>query len=186
MDISDYFGYKVQLEQLDNKLMIDIILKRHRISGYNIYFEPENPELIKRKYKKLTEKEIQNILIEEFFSELNKFAKSNISLALLYWMRSTKKVTSSLITLSSLHELTTFPGVINQEKIFVLYLLLLHDGLSEEEVALIYDKHPNEIRLILLTLFDDGIIVKRENLFIINPLLYRQIIFLLQSKNIIH
>ena len=101
-------------------------------------------------------------------------------------MRSTKKVTSSLITLSSLHELTTFPGVINQEKIFVLYLLLLHDGLSEEEVALIYDKHPNEIRLILLTLFDDGIIIKRENLFIINPLLYRQIIFLLQSKNIIH
>jgi len=187
MDVSDYFGYQVKLGQLDNQQMIDIILRRHRISGYNLHFEREDSELVKRKYKKLSEKEMQNILIEDYFSDLNKFAKSNISLALLYWMRSTKEVSSDSITLSSVNEVTTsFLDVINQEKIFVLYLLLLHDGLSEDDVALIYNKSPNEMRLVLLTLYDDGIIIKREDLFIINPLLYRQIIFLLQSKNIIH
>jgi hypothetical protein len=187
MNVSDYFGYQVKLGQLNNQQMIDIILRRHRISGYNIRFAPENPELVKKKYKKLSEKEMQDILIEDFFSDLNRFAKSNISPALLYWMRSTKEVTSDSITLSSVNRLaTSFFDVINQEKIFILYLLLLHDGLSEDDVALIYDKPPNEMRLVLLALYDDGIVIKREDLFIINPLLYRQIIFLLESKNILH
>ena len=187
MNVADYFGYQVKVGQLSDKQMIDIILKRHRISGYNIYFKPWNPELIKKKYKKLSEEEIQDVLVKEYFSDLNKFAKSNISLALLFWMRSTQEVSTNLITLSSVSELnTSFLEVINQEKIFILHLLLIHDGLSEEDIASIYNKPSKDVRLVLLALYDDGIIIRKDNLFMINPLLYRQIIFLLQSKNIIH
>lgn len=185
MQVADYFSYLVRLEKLNDKQMIDIILKRHRISGYNIYFEPGT--IIKKKYKKLSDAEMQEHLKKEYFSELNEFAKSNISLALLYWMRSTKEVTENTIKLSSVVEIDfSFLKAMKSEKLFILHLLLLHDGLSEEDILEIYNKSLEEIRLNLLVLLDDGIIIKRGDLYLINPLLYRQIVYLLQSKNIIH
>ena len=185
MNVTDYFGYHVKLEKLSDKQMIDIILKRHRISGYNIYFEPD--AVVKKKYKKLSDVEIQEHLKKEYFSELNEFAKSNISLALLYWMRSTEGVTANTIKLSSVAEIDfSFFKAMNPEKFFILYLLLLHDGLTEEDVVEIYNRPLKEVRLNLLVLLDDGIIIRRGSLYIINPLLYRQIVYLLQSKNIIH
>jgi hypothetical protein len=187
MNVSDYFGYQIKLEKLNDEQMINIIIKRHRISGYNIYFEPADSTVIKKKSKKLSDAEIQEYLKKEYFFELNDFAKSNISLALLYWMRSTKEVTTDSIKLGSVvdHDFS-FLNAMGPEKLFILYLLLLHDGLSEGDVMKIYNKSLDEIRLNLLTLLDDGIIIKKKDLYLINPLLYRQIVYLLQLKNIIH
>lgn len=186
MNVPDYFGYNIRLEQLTGDQMIDIILKRHRISGYNIYFE-EPGETLSRKHKKLSGEEMQVQLKKEYFTELNRFAKSNISLALLYWMRSTKEVTKDTIKIGSVIELDfSFLEVMNPDKFFILYILLLHDGLTEENIVEVYNKLRKEIRLSLLILLDDGVIIKRGDLFIINPLLYRQIVYVLQSKNIIH
>jgi len=187
MNVSDYFSYLVKLEKLNDEQMINVILKRHWISGYNIYFEPPHEAAVKKKYKKLSEMEIQEHLKKEYFSELNEFAKSNISLALLYWMRSAKEVTPDTIKLGSVVELDfSFLKTMSSEKLFILYILLLHDGLTVEDVVEIYNKPLKEIRLNLLVLLDDGIIIKKGDLYIINPLLYRQIVYLLQSKNIIH
>lgn len=187
INVTDYFGYHVKLEKLSDKQMIDIIIKRHRISGYNIYFEPAENAVVKKKYKKLSNVEMQEHLKKEYFSKLNEFAKSNISLALLYWMRSTKEVTANTIKLSSVAEIDfSFLKAMNTEKLFILYLLLLHDGLTEEDVVEIYNRPLKGVRLNLLVLLDDGIIIRRGSLYFINPLLYRQIVYLLQSKNIIH
>jgi hypothetical protein len=187
MNVSDYFGYQVKLEKLKNEQMIDIILRRHRISGYNIYFQAPDETAVRKKYKNLSDAEVQEILKREYFSELNEFAKSNISLALLYWMRSTKEVTANTIKLGSVVELDfSFLKAMDSEKIFLLYLLLLHDGLKEDNIVEIYSKPLNEMRLSLLVLLDDGIVIRKGDLYLINPLLYRQIVYLLKSKNIIH
>ena len=185
MNVPDYFGYLVKIEQLSDEQIIEIILKRHRISGYNIYFETENEP--SKKNKNLSDSELQEYLKKEYFSELNKFAKSNISLALLFWMRSTKEVTANAIKISSVVQIDfSFFSTIDSDKVFILYILLLHDGLTVEDAAEILNKPLKEIKLKLLVLLDDGIIIRKGELYQINPLLYRQIVSLLQSKNIIH
>jgi hypothetical protein len=75
---------------------------------------------------------------------------------------------------------------LSNDKVFALSVLLLHDGLREEDYANIFDVSLDKSRLLFLLMRDDGIIVKQNDLYIINPLLYRQIVGLLKSKNIIH
>jgi hypothetical protein len=183
----DYFGYIIKLKNLENQQIIDIILNRHRISGYNIHFEHNREYLKIKKFRGMSLKERQDYLKAEFFSYLNKFAKSNISLALLYWMRATREVTVDTIKIGSVISLDfSFLKALSTDKVFTLYVLLLHDGLTGEDHASVFNLSDEESRLRLLALIDDGIIIQRDEVFIINPLLYRQVVNLLEIKNIIH
>lgn len=135
----------------------------------------------------MNDQEKQDYLQKEFFYALNKFAKSNISLALLFWLRSTKNVTKDTITIASLKELDfSFLLSLSINKIFTIYNLLLHDGLTVEQHSEIFNDTSSNNEMLLQVLFDDGLIIKKENRYLVNPLLYRQTVDLLQSKNIIH
>jgi len=65
-------------------------------------------------------------------------------------------------------------------------LLLIHDGLTEEDVSSINGISVERNRRLLIALEDDGIIVRNSKLFLINPLLYRPIVEVLRAKNIIN
>ncbi len=185
--ISDHFGYVIKIRDLDFKDIIEIILKRHRVSGYNIYFEPNKKDLDDKKYKLLSDAEKQEYLRNEYFKNLNKFSKSNISLALLFWLRSTQSVTSDTITIKSLNDLDfSFLASLSPEKIFTLNIMLLHDGINEEIHSIIFNKPQTQSRLLLYLLLDDGLIINEGEKYLINPLLYRQTTSMLQAKNIIH
>ena len=80
----------------------------------------------------------------------------------------------------------SFLSDLSNEKIFLLNLLLIHDGLSIEDICSINGISEDRIRRLLIILEDDGIIIKKLKLFLINPLLYRPIVQVLKSKNIIH
>ncbi len=185
--IADYFGYVVKMAGLKDEEIIEIITRRHRVSGYKIVYEPAAEDLNSKAFKKLDSRGRQEYLRKEYFSGLNKFAKSNISLALIFWLRSTKAVTENTITISSLKEMNfSFLSALSQEKLFTLHALILHDGLTEELHALIFGQPAAKSRSILLLLLDDGIVINQNGYFVINPLLYRQAINLLHSKNILH
>lgn len=187
LNIGDYFGYVISLEALNDDQINQIILTRHKISGYNIYFEPSENDLESKTFQKLTQEEKQEYLKKEYFSDLNKFAKSNISLSLLYWLRSTNEVTGDTITIGKIHKLDfSFLSGLSTSKILTLNALLTHDGLSVENHSLIFNLTVEQSKLILQLLYDDGIIVKNKEVYVINPILYRQIVNLLQSKNFIH
>ena len=187
LNISDYFAYTIKLQSLTDEQINEIILKRHRVSGYNIKYESSEEVIKSKTFQKLTEFQQQNYLKEKYFSELNKFARSNLSISLFFWMRSTKEVDKDTIVIGSLEELDfSFLQGLSDEKIFTLYALLIHDGLSTEQHSVIFNQDVEKSRLTLLLLTDDGIIIKDNNRFLINPLLYRQTVVLLQGKNILH
>ncbi len=185
--IDDYFGYVIRLLLLTDDKIIDVILKRHNVSGYNIKFEPSKSDVNNKAYKKLNEKEKQEYLKKNYFSKLNKFAKSNLSLALLYWLRSTQAVSNNTIVIKTVVVFDfSFLGGLASEKIFLLSALLLHDGLSVIAISLIFNQTEEKTRLSLISMIDDGLVIQKNNLYLINPLLYRHTVSMLQSKNIIH
>ncbi len=187
LSISDYFSYTVKLHPFTDDQIVDIILKRHRVSGYNIHFEPSASDLQNKTYQRLSDSEKQKYLKVKYFSELNKFARSNLSISLFYWMRSTREVKNDTITIGSLEDLDfSFLRGLSDEKVFTLYSLLIHDGLTVKQHSMVFNQSEEKSRLNLLLLSDDGIITHTKSGFIINPLLYRQTVSLLQIKNILH
>ena len=187
LSISDYFSYIVKLQPFTDDQIVDIIMKRHRVSGYNIKFEPSGEDLQNRNYQKLSDTEKQKYLKEKYFSELNDFARSNLSISLFFWMSSTREVKTDTIIIGSLEGLDfSFLQGLGDEKIFSLYALLIHDGLTTKQHSVIFNQAEEKSRLNLLLLADDGIIIRTNDRFVINPLLYRQTVSLLQTKNILH
>lgn len=187
ISLSDHFGYLIELQEMNDKQIIDIIDKRHRVSGYQIVFEGDENQALSKSEEKLSEEEIQGLRKKEYFSNLNKFAKSNLSLALIYWLRSTKSIKGNTITMSPISKFdVSFLSFLSEDKIFILSSLLLHDGLDVKSLSLVTGYSQDKCRLILTQLVDDGIVLKKPEFYIINPLLYRQVVYQLEAKNILH
>ncbi len=187
LNISDQFGYLIRLEDLTEDQIRDVIFKRHKVSGYNIYFEPNNTLRNKKSFRKLNLNEKQEFLKKEFFHNLYKFSKSNLSLSLLYWLRATKEVSGDTITIGMLEDIDySFLSILTLPKILTLHFLLIHDGLSIKDHTRIFSQTESMSKLTLLTMMDDGLVIRNDDKFNINPFLYRQIVDVLKSKNFIH
>lgn len=186
--ISRYFRYNIELKQLSDAQIVNLIMKRHRVSGYNLQFEASDLSLLEaRKQKTKTEEEKQQLLKESFFANLNQFAQSNISLALLFWLKSTKSVDDNTILMSRIKSLNfKFLNSLNNDSIFTLHALLLHDSLNIEEHALVFHQSEINSRRTLMVLEDHGLLKSNGGRYTINRLLYRQVVNMLSNKNIIH
>ncbi|QQS37779.1 MAG: hypothetical protein IPM56_07475 [Ignavibacteriales bacterium] len=183
----DYFGHVIHLDKLNEEQIINLVTKRHRVSGYDIEYEADENILKSKSFRKLTDNEKQPYLLNKYFSGLNKFAQSNTSLALIYWLRSARNADSDLIKIGPPPELDySFLNTLSTDKVFALYAMLIHDGLKIEDHSVIFDMPVASSNLLFILMHDDGIIVKHNELYTINPLLYRHVVGLLKSKNIIH
>lgn len=186
-EISDYFGYTIKLGNLTSQKIADIILKRHKMSGYNIYYKPDPLVISEKKLAKMEEEDSQGYLKDNYFSFLNKFTGSNISLALIFWLRSTEEIIGDTINISTLRNLNfSFLNALSTKKIFLLHALLIHDGLTQERYAQILNQGRETVRQEFTLLYDDGLIISKNDHYFINPLLYSQIVLLLKSKNLIY
>lgn len=185
--INEFFSYVIELGTLTDEQIVNIIWKRNRISGYNIQFEVNEEHTGDKRFQKLTEKEQQLLLKKEYFSSLNEFAKSNISLALIFWLLSTRSVDERTITIGSFKKPDlNFMSVLSMEKVHTLHALILHDGLSEGQLQDVLNLTESYARLNLLALVEDGIVMKKGKVYVVNPIIYRNTIAMLKDKNLIH
>lgn len=187
VNIHDYFVFNINLKELDENIVENIILSRHNISGYDLYFIP-SPTIEKQKYFiKMNDKEKQELLKKNYFNDLSKLVSNNIAVALFLWLRSIVKSDEEMIQVSAELELDySFLKKLSDKKLFTLMAIILHDGLSHEEHSLIFNMSLKSSQLLFATLSDDGIIFKRGDNYKINFQLYKPIISLLKDKNILH
>lgn len=184
--LNDIFGYHIFLKQLQSSQIIELIKKRNSISGYNLEYDHDGTESGKKDIEKQSYQQKQTQLEKEFFDSLNKFAQSNLSLALLFWLRSIKEIQEHKVYINSDLEISnTLLNSLTTEKVFVLQSLILHDGLRVSDLSKTLNFSMAETNQLIQILYDDGILVKNEEVFLINPLLYRQSVSLLKSKNLI-
>eukprot|EP00919_Chromeraceae_sp_WS-2016_P060710 GHVR01144132.1.p1 GENE.GHVR01144132.1~~GHVR01144132.1.p1 ORF type:complete len:286 (+),score=-19.06 GHVR01144132.1:3-860(+) len=186
--IQSYYRNIIELKKLDEEQINKVIINRHRVSGYNIVFEQNELVGSQGKFNRLTIAEQQDYLRTAFFKELNRFSDSNISIALLYWLRSTREVKNNTIYIGRLSGFDfSFLKNIETGNILTLHSLIIHERLTLEEHSILFNQSIDQSRLDLITLEDRGIINRDENdTFSINQLLFRQVVNLLKNKNIIH
>lgn len=187
INIHDFFSNEVEMKSLTKEQITNVIWKRNRISGFNIRFLMDEENTKDKKFLKLDEEQQQVVLKEEFFNELNSFSKSNVSLALIFWLMSTRDVDEQTITIGEFSQPNlNFLNVLSMDKIYILLALVLHDGLNAFELSEVLSMDISSCNHTLFSLQKDGIIVFKDNQYTINTVVYRSTIALLKAKNLIH
>jgi hypothetical protein len=187
IQINDYIHQVVIMKTMNEKELNSVIAKRNQIGGFKIIFIPPVEMGGNKKFDSMSEEDQQKMLEKRFFKRMNDFAGSNISMALIFWLLSTKNVTEEQIFVGDFESPDqSFIHVMAQIRIYILLSLILHDGLSIEELSLVNNLSVKDIRLHITSLQEDGIIVNKSDIFTVNPLIYRNVVSVLKSKNLIH
>jgi hypothetical protein len=187
LSVSDYFGYHIKLSDFTNEELMKTIERRHSISGYRLMFLPETQKKALISFKKQTDFGDQQLLRTEYFSRMHKIVKGNLAQAFLFWMRSTAHVTEDSVYLEYLSsEIFNFLGSMSDSKLMRLKYIVLQNGLNIENFSSLLRLSPEKSRLYLDQLHDDGILVYKDGIYNINPIIYRQVIEQLYLLNILH
>jgi hypothetical protein len=187
ISISAYFGFLVTLDDMDDEDIQKVIDQRHRISGFQIRYLPNKLQLKNRKLMHMTEEKRQDYLSKSYQSSLARFARGNISLALVHWIRSTIEIQEKTVEISSIYEPDDiFFEYLPIDHVLTLHVLLIHDGLSVEHLSIVLNKDLEETQRILFQLFDDGILDRNKDIYFLNPLIYRLVVNFLKLKNFLH
>jgi hypothetical protein len=188
LGLSKYFQNVITLGDLPEEEVKTIILKRHRVSGFEIFYPELEGISQTRKYKKLdSPQKRQDYLQNLFFKDLNELSRGNITVAMLFWQRSIQEVLSDkLVVYPQIKIDFSFLYQLSYEELFTLAAFMQHEILNEEQHALIFHQNIKKSALIFNRLRNNGIILVHTNGYYIHPFLYRAIISTLKSKNILH
>lgn len=188
-DADQYFSHIVETDRLEEADIREAILARHKSSGYELYFEPDDSLKSSRAYKKLMDNEAksQELVRDNFFSKLFKICEGNTSIAMIFWLQSIKEFNSQRFVFQPL-EITELDKlqVPSISVLFTLAALVQHDSLNKDQVAQALHQNPSESRLMLARLKTKGIIYEGSSGFNLNHLVYRQVVRILKQRNIIH
>jgi len=162
------------------------ILARYRATGYDLHFV-ENAVLKKKRTFRKRETDPQKHQEELFFEKLSKLAEGNLSIAIMFWLQSIKKIENNTFHIYPL-EITNVDKleVPSRDVLFTLASLVIHDRLTSSEMAMSLHQSEVQSRLMLTRLKSKGIIVELAESYSLNHLVYRQVVRLLKQRNIIH
>lgn len=188
-DADQYFSHIVYADKLDELEIKEAILSRHKSSGYELHFEPDDSLQNSRAYKKLVgdPKKAQELIRENYFLKLSKICEGNTSIAMIFWLQSIKEFDNQRFVFRPLEVAEVDKiEVPSREVLFTLAALVVHDTLNKEEVALALHTDLSESRLMLARLKTKGIVYASKSGYNLNHLVYRQVVRLLKRRNIIH
>lgn len=187
VDVSEQFTREVHLQKFNGESLDEVIFKRNNLSGYKIIFEPSRESRNSKSFQKMDENEKQVFLRKQFFIELNQMSNGNVSLAQLYWLRSTCSVSDDTINIGSLREIdVSFVKDLPGEHMFAMHTILIHDGLKLEDYARSFNIPESKCRNILIPMLEKGLLIRPKEKFNINPIIFRQVVSLLKSHNFIN
>lgn len=183
ISLKENYDYQIELNNLSSEQIKNIVLKRHRLSGYLVKYEDD----LKQKGDQKNTKARQSQLELEFFNELNRFADSNLSLSLCYWLESVAEFSDQELIIKRFKTPDfSFLETLSSEKIYTLLLIILHGKISIDLHAAIFNQSVNKSRKVLTILKEDSIVVLKGDYYMINTILFKHVVQLLKNKNLIH
>lgn len=187
LNISSVFINEIHLEKLTEATIETIIFKRNYLSGYKVDFEPSDSILSSKSYLKLDAARKQEFLKKSFFKDLTQMSNGNVSLAQLYWLRSTYGISDDTIKIMSLRDFdVSFDKDLPSSYFFALHAILIHDGLVIKDYAQAFKSPEYICRNDLVPMLEKGLLMKPKEKYNINPIIFRQVVDLLRSHNFIN
>ena len=188
VNIDTCFSTVVHLNSFSNGDIESIINARHRMSGFDVQFEPNGNQEENRKLRRLrTEESRQNYLRSNFFRKLNTISAGNITIAMLYWLRAIKEFSNDKVILSVALDFNfSFLSLLPKEELFSLAAIVNHEDLTPFEHSLIFQQTEEKSRLQLTQMAQSGLLINRDEAYEIHPFLYRHLVELLRSRKIIY
>jgi hypothetical protein len=186
--VSQYFKRVIKLGSLTREKTTDLIMKRHRISGYLLHFEIPEPQAQPRKFRKIAKPAEQQAFLQDwFFEQLNRLAAGNVAVAMWFWLSAIKSIVQKDLTVTPVIDFDySFLHQMGRDEMFTLAALLQHETLTAEEHAIIFHQGIDESLLLLNRLLNKKYLTVSEGRFAIHALLYRPSVAALKIKNIIH
>ncbi|MCG2590890.1 AAA family ATPase [Rhodohalobacter sulfatireducens] len=188
-EADQYFSHIIQTDKLNENELKNAILSRHKSTGYELFFEPDESIRKSRAYKKLLgdQEQSQELIRKHFFSKLYKVSEGNISIGMILWLKSIKQIDDHQFVFGPI-EVTDIDKleVPSVEVLFTLATIIQHDVLTTDQIAMALDDGSSNSSLMLARLKTKGIILETENGYRLNHLVYRQVIRILKQRNIIH
>lgn len=187
LSMNDSFTSVIVLTELTKDNIRDIIIKRHKISGYKLKYSTSEEFTRNSSFNKKSDIEKQQILADSFFEKIKELSPNNIAISLFLWLRSIINFKDNEILINTnLQRDFSFLRLLSPQKQNTLAAMIINDGLTINEHNLIFNLDDGSTKLILMSLEDNGIIFQTKNKYKINFQLYRPIINLLKNKNILH
>jgi hypothetical protein len=187
LGLSGYFNETIVLKGMDAPELAQLVLKRHRVSGYTLRFEPSDRGEQSRRFLRLrSDRARQEYLREVFFRRLSEIAEGNIGIALLLWLQGVQGFERNEVVLSSdigLDEAVLF--AIPAEDQFTLAALILHEYLRPARLAEVFNEPIQDCRLRLDRLKNRGILQETRFGYNVHPLAYRSVARVLRSRNLV-
>lgn len=187
LNIHRYFHKSILLPELSVDKIKQVILKRHRVSGYKLFFETPAGMEKNRKFKKLvSESDQQNYLNELFFQQLNTLSAGNITVAILFWLSSIREIKEDYLVISPVIEFET--GIIQnmaRDDLFTFAAFLQHETLSPEQHALIFNQDIQKSLLIFNRMKNKGMLSEVKGGYQVHYLLYRTVVRALKINNLL-
>jgi len=190
LKLSMNFSTELEMDTLAGTQIKEILLKRHKLSGFQIRFEPDSQIKQMRSYKKLqgNETERQQFLESLFFAAINEVSQGNLRIAMIQWLRSIKNVDELVIEIRVIEDMNIqLPMLLQDSEFFSLSNLVLHSKLSPAHHSKIFNESITDSRLILSRLEMMNLIeLDEEGMYQINVFAFRPVITALKRKNILH
>ncbi len=186
-NVKPHFTKVIDLGNLNVEEIKNVITKRQRISGYQVIYTPSEDDVNSKAYKKCkSSKEKQNYLEQKFFTRLAAASGGNLMVAMQLSLQAIQKVEKDYLIVSSGVKVdSAFLNALSEESLFVLTALLQHGVLTIKQTATIFNMKIETATLIINSLCDKSIIVDEDGHFKIHPYLFRPVVQILTTKNLL-
>ncbi len=192
LNLADCFTFVINMENVSRDEMERVILSRHKVSGFDLRFLPDEVMKHRRKYRNASEEEKQQILNKYYFDQLSKATEGNILAAMFYWLKSLGEVRDGELTVKPLQRLTfDFLHDMQVDKLLTLAMVIQHGSLAVGEHARIFGQDLHASQATLTYLANINLLVKEiddsdEDRFAVSRIIYKPLANELRDLNILH
>lgn len=185
-----YFTNIIETDKLNKESLKEIIIRRHRTTGYQLRFEPNHQLENSRAYKKVidNEEKRQNFLEDYLFDQIYDISTGNITIAMIQWIRSITDVTKLEMEITIKEAYTTnLPAILQSEEYFTLAYFVLHGFSYISDYAKVIHDDEAIARQIFSRLMMLNLLSKNDNdIYELNTLVYRPVVRELKRRNILY
>lgn len=185
--ISGYFSRKIILSPLNAGDAREMILARHRMSGFRLNFRISEKISDSRSFKKLTTDEARQAFLEQmFFEKLTEDSGGNIKSSLLYWLNAIESFDEEEINIAGRFDLDfSFLMQLPAEELYAIAAFIQHEYLTLEQFSRIFNLAIEDCGLLLGRMIRKGYLENNGTDFYIPALFYRPAAKVLKLKNVL-